>query len=263
MTAENLAKHRADPNAPFWAELKLGADHFEVTKQEPAVGVCDKHYVFDATPIDPKSHLEANAPCPPLQTNSSIEAEVAAKQSRDRTEIAELIAKGVKPVRIVYQDGGQHPDFRAHVADVSRPDAIAAGPREIVLDERTGKPIVEPAPVAKAMAKASPAKPAETAASSAEMSALAPDTTGSLPAAAPAPAEPPFYKRLFNFAKPAAAEPVAPAPSATIEPASEPQTVNVPLPPRRQVETVKPQASLTKPSSRPAQDNGAVALTAQ
>jgi murein L,D-transpeptidase YafK len=275
MTAENLAKHRADPNAPFWAELKLGADHFEVTKQEPTVGVCGKHYVFDASPVDPKSHLEATAPCPPLQTDPSIEAEVAAKQSRDRTEVAEMVAKGVKPVRIVYQDGGQHPDFRTHLADVSRPDAIAAGPREIVLDERTGKPVAETEPVvaktvATTMAKAAPAKPAETIAAPAEMSALAPDTTGSLPATALVPAETPFYKRLFNFAKPAAAEPVAQAPSAAIEPASAPQPVYVPLPPRRQVDATKPQASVTKPqasvtkpTSHPVQDHGAVALTAQ
>ena len=37
MTAENLAKHRLDPNIAFWKELKNGADHFEVTKTE-AVG---------------------------------------------------------------------------------------------------------------------------------------------------------------------------------------------------------------------------------
>src|SRR6202044_884992 len=34
MTAENLAKHRLDPNADFWRQLKNGADHFEVTKAE-------------------------------------------------------------------------------------------------------------------------------------------------------------------------------------------------------------------------------------
>ena len=49
MTAENLAKHRLDPNIDFWKELKNGADHFEVTKTEPSVVVCGKHYVFGAT----------------------------------------------------------------------------------------------------------------------------------------------------------------------------------------------------------------------
>ena len=50
MTAENLAKHRLNPNIAFWKELKNGADHFEVTLAEPKVVVCGKHYVFGATP---------------------------------------------------------------------------------------------------------------------------------------------------------------------------------------------------------------------
>ena len=49
MTTENLAKHRLDPNIAFWKELKNGADHFEVTKDEIPVLVCGRHYVFGAT----------------------------------------------------------------------------------------------------------------------------------------------------------------------------------------------------------------------
>ena len=48
MTAENIAKHRDDPNMPFWRMLKVGYDHFEVTRRPPKVDVCDKRYVFDA-----------------------------------------------------------------------------------------------------------------------------------------------------------------------------------------------------------------------
>src|SRR5208282_3355001 len=48
MTAENLAKHRFDPNIAFWKELKNGSDHFEVAKVETAVVVCGRHYVFGA-----------------------------------------------------------------------------------------------------------------------------------------------------------------------------------------------------------------------
>src|SRR3712207_6397025 len=39
MTAENLAKHRLDPNMAFWKNLKEGADAFEVTKDEVRVAV--------------------------------------------------------------------------------------------------------------------------------------------------------------------------------------------------------------------------------
>ena len=52
MTAENLAKYRLDPNIDFWKQLKEGSDNFEVTKQEVAVGVCNKHYVFNAVPAN-------------------------------------------------------------------------------------------------------------------------------------------------------------------------------------------------------------------
>ena len=48
MTPANLARHRTNPNMPFWKMLKEGNDHFEVTHMEPKVDVCDRHYVFDA-----------------------------------------------------------------------------------------------------------------------------------------------------------------------------------------------------------------------
>ena len=64
MTAENLAKHRLDPNIDFWMQLKNGADHFEVTKTEPSVLVCGKHYVFGA---HADGDVSPRAPCPALQ----------------------------------------------------------------------------------------------------------------------------------------------------------------------------------------------------
>ena len=34
----------------FWKMLKIGNDHFEATRLEPKVDVCNRHYVFDAIP---------------------------------------------------------------------------------------------------------------------------------------------------------------------------------------------------------------------
>ncbi len=48
MTAVNMAKHRNNPNMPFWRMIKEGNDHFEVTRHEPKVDFCEKKYVFDA-----------------------------------------------------------------------------------------------------------------------------------------------------------------------------------------------------------------------
>jgi murein L,D-transpeptidase YafK len=167
MTAENLAKHRLDPNIAFWKELKNGADHFEVTKAETPVLVCGKHYVFGA---HADGDVSARAPCPTLRRDDEVESAVAAKQADDDTAVAALVAKGVKPIRLVYQDGGQNPVFVGK-EDASDPDALAEAPREIVLDN-SGKPI--PAVVQVASAAAShpvaakatahaPAPPATTA----------------------------------------------------------------------------------------------------
>jgi murein L,D-transpeptidase YafK len=47
MTPVNMAKHRNNPNMPFWRMLKECNDHFEVMRLEPKVDVCEKRYVFD------------------------------------------------------------------------------------------------------------------------------------------------------------------------------------------------------------------------
>ncbi|WP_246742558.1 L,D-transpeptidase family protein [Microvirga splendida] len=141
MTAENLAKHRLDPNIAFWKNLKDGSDYFEIAKEEPRVSVVNRQYAFGGG-------------------DASVAAAVAQKRQRDEQEVAELVAKGVQPIRLVYDDGGQHQSFRQVLADntrsdgaslavdasarnrlgdVSRPEALAAGPQEIIL-AANGKP---------------------------------------------------------------------------------------------------------------------------
>src|SRR5260370_21078280 len=108
MTAENLAKHRLDPNIAFWKELKNGSDDFEIAKTEPSVLVCGKRYVFGATA---SSEVSATGPCPALKRDEAVEAEVAEKASKDDAKAADLAASGVTPIRLAYQDGGQNPEF--------------------------------------------------------------------------------------------------------------------------------------------------------
>ena len=84
MTAENLAKHRKSPNMAFWKNIKEGADHFEVTKLEPKVDVCDKKYVFDARTTDPNSTtFNATGACPAYSVPSELKTAVAAKEVED------------------------------------------------------------------------------------------------------------------------------------------------------------------------------------
>ena len=178
MTAENLAKHRLDPNIDFWKQLKNGADHFEVTKKEPSVLVCGKHYVFGA---QAGGEVSARAPCPALHKDDEVESLVAAKEAQDDTAVAELVAKGVKPVRLVYEDGGQNPAFAGN-SEASRPEALVESPREIALDN-SGKPIPAVVEVASA-ASARPAAPTtgRAPARPAETSKVASATTSARPA---------------------------------------------------------------------------------
>src|SRR5271166_5564588 len=148
MTAENMAKFRLDPNIDFWKDLKNGSDHFEVTKAESPVLVCGKRYVFNATA---KGEVSATQPCPALTRDQDVEALVAEKEQKDDAKVAELVASGVKPIRLVYADGGQNAAFVGY-KDESDPDALATGPQEIVLDDR------RPAPAAVRIAVADAAK---------------------------------------------------------------------------------------------------------
>ncbi|MGA2638303.1 MAG: murein L,D-transpeptidase family protein [Methylocella sp.] len=134
MTAENLAKYRLDPNIGFWKQLKEGSDNFEVTNQEVVVGVCNKHYVFNAAPAN-GAHFDSDGPCPQLKRDEEVSGLVAAKQSRDDAKVAELAAQGLHPIQTVYADGGQNPYFASIAAYASRPDALSRGPVDVALDD--------------------------------------------------------------------------------------------------------------------------------
>ncbi|HEX8665364.1 MAG TPA: L,D-transpeptidase family protein [Beijerinckiaceae bacterium] len=228
MTAENLAKHRADPHIAFWKNLKEGSDYFEVMKEEPKVAVQSLRYAFGSD--DP-----------------TVVAAVAEKRAEDERKVAELVAKGVPAVRIVYEDGGTHASFREamvasaggsggdegsafavlqarprrNLGDVSRPDALAMGPREIEIPpatDKTGKPGKPSTALAFAGAKPAPAATTTVARS-------APSSSSASLAASPTAGESKsLYDRVFGNlfgSKTSEPETTAEQPSA------------VPLPPRR------------------------------
>ena len=116
MTAKNLARYRNNPNMAFWRNLKQGYDHFEVTKQEPKVSVCNRTYVFDATPA-PGRAFDAAMACPPYQVPEQIASAVAAKQRSDDAQFAALSTSSpVAPVK-TGADGGMHPIFLAKLKE--------------------------------------------------------------------------------------------------------------------------------------------------
>ena len=123
MTPANMAKHRNNPNMPFWKMIKEGNDHFEVTKQEPKVDFCEKKYVFDAAKPanatrDPV--FDASAKCPAYEIPKEVADAVREKQATDLAETARLIAKGTPVARTnTGIDGGMHRVFAARVPEGS------------------------------------------------------------------------------------------------------------------------------------------------
>ena len=129
-TPANLARHRLDPNMPFWRELKQGADRFEITKQEPRVGVCNGHYAFDRV-----TRTGEAAGCG-TEADPELAKQVEAMEREDNAKVAELVAKGTAPIKLAYDDGGQNPSFRFKTIETSRPEAIAEGPLVELFDSK-------------------------------------------------------------------------------------------------------------------------------
>jgi murein L,D-transpeptidase YafK len=109
LTPLNMARHRNSLHLAFWKVLKEGYDHFEVTRKEPKVAVCDKHYVFDA-----QSAAKFSPPdrCPAYKVAQPIASAVHSKQQRDESETAQLINRGVPAASATNGgDGGMNPVF--------------------------------------------------------------------------------------------------------------------------------------------------------
>lgn len=284
MTAQNLAKHRLDPNIAFWKNLKEGSDYFEVVKDEPAVSVAGGRYVFNG---------------------GSAPAAVAEKRQQDDVQVASLVAKGTPAIKLIYDDGDQHASFKRALASngsdalnrsaswasrdvgISREDALASGPRVVVLDNAgKAKATVRAASaendaILAAVAAApveEPVKP-ETKPATAPRPAAAPAATqlakvvpgnaqqapvlasaSSTPVAAAAPAEDkPFLQRALSFMPTFGGTAdqgmtTASVPVVSIVPAS-PAATSAPLPPRRAngLRTSSLDQSTAAYSSQPAQ----------
>ena len=121
MTPINMAKHRNNPNMPFWKMIKEGYDHFEVTKQEPRVDFCEKKYVFDAIKAPNATRdpvFDASAKCPAYAIPEEVADAVREKQATDIAETAKLIARGTPVARInTGIDGGMNKVFAARVPE--------------------------------------------------------------------------------------------------------------------------------------------------
>jgi murein L,D-transpeptidase YafK len=121
MTPVNMAKHRNNPNMPFWKMIKEGWDHFEITRQEPKVDFCEKKYVFDAIKAPNATRdpvFDASAKCPAYTIPDELADAVREKEQQEAAEIAKLISKGTPVARLnTGIDGGMNKVFAARVPE--------------------------------------------------------------------------------------------------------------------------------------------------
>jgi len=106
-TPRNLARHRLDPNMPFWSNLKEGADRFEISRKEPRVVLCEGRYGFDRV-------ASSLASCG-REGNPALARKLAEKQKADAAALAAVVAGGEPAVSFVYLYGGQNGYFRDKV----------------------------------------------------------------------------------------------------------------------------------------------------
>src|SRR5262249_47556469 len=109
MTPLNMAKHRNSPHMAIWRMLKQGYDHFEITRQEPKVDVCDRHYVFDAQSAGKFTPTER---CPAYAVPQEIASAVHSKERQDEAQFARLVVHGTPAVASTTGGpGGMNPAY--------------------------------------------------------------------------------------------------------------------------------------------------------
>jgi hypothetical protein len=144
MTPANMAKHRNNPHIAFWRMLKEGNDHFETTRLEPKVDVCEKRYVFNAAPAAGNFTPMGFSPkgrCPAYEIPQEVASAVYDKKRSDDMQIATLASRGVPTAPIKSgRDGGMHPTFVAKL----RPQQVIdeRGNVKLVVDKNNPSPVV-------------------------------------------------------------------------------------------------------------------------
>lgn len=148
MTAMNMARHRNSPHFAFWKMLKEGYDHFEASKQEPKVAVCEKKYVFDPAATDDKPlKFNAAGKCPVYQLDQNIADAVLDHRRKEQVEMASYIAQGVATAKPRHGiDGGMNQVFAEKLGtqdgydSKGRPIQVATAPGSLPRGENMPAP---------------------------------------------------------------------------------------------------------------------------
>ena len=145
MTPTNLAKYRNHPAMPFWRNLKEGTDSFDVSLRVPKVNVCNRRYVFNATPA-PGRGFDATLACPNYTVPPDLAGAVAQKQHADDQKVAELLHSTPTAPSRAGIDGGMHPVFLAKFKELAPThqdgQIVVAGPAPGTIPSTTRPPAV-------------------------------------------------------------------------------------------------------------------------
>lgn len=99
MTPQNMARYKDDPNYKFWETLKVGYDHFEVTKHPPRVDVCDSQYQFNRAPTAGQV-LSPTQACPPSEMPDMLALQYSKhKEEQDKLLVSAQSSWSPKPAR--------------------------------------------------------------------------------------------------------------------------------------------------------------------
>ncbi len=270
MTAENMARHRNSPHIEFWNMLKVGYDHFEVTKRPPEVNVCEKKYVFNQQ-AEGNGTFSASASCPPMSTPPALQAALASYNKAYDRDYEKALKKfdglvWYEPSEAERKELVKDQRKGRELAYAPTGSSFAAGKLmklheyEQVLAKRDGKPAVAPdgAPAATTTASIPPARAGQSAPAAATAAAQAtaapvqqtgapvptpnPAAPASVAVATPEPAAKKTFWKLFSRADEAQPEAApatlaatpqqspAPATDGANAPVAQPAQANVPVP---------------------------------
>jgi murein L,D-transpeptidase YafK len=261
MTPLNMARHRNSPHMAFWRMIKEGNDHFEVSRAEPHVDVCEKHYVFDArAPGNASTPLtfHPREKCPAYEIPEAIASGVKAKQASDERALAEYVNKGVATVAVkTGADGGMHPLFLAKLQsksvfdfqNVSRDVKAPPGPLPAnVNPPHAPEPELTTAAYAPVSTRA--VQPAESTSTLQTIGSWF-GIGGGQPATVVAPAASPATTKTKPAATQTAAATPKPVPAPVIKPQPKPQTDVVQAPPQQGLSQQAHSQAASPPAASP------------
>ena len=95
MTPANIAKNVGHKDFEFWKMLKEGNDHFEVTRKQPKVNVCERRYVFNRY-ADEGEAFRSREVCPSAKMPQSLALAFNEKQNEDQDVFDRVLKRAVE-----------------------------------------------------------------------------------------------------------------------------------------------------------------------